>query len=74
MLYWKLQVKNRSDTKNSGRADDNIESIKKRFNTYKQQTMPIIDLYGKRNKVVKIDGNRKESDVWEEVMKHFANM
>lgn len=29
------------------RADDNLESAKKRFKTYANQTMPIIDLYDK---------------------------
>ena len=29
------------------RVDDNLESVKKRFKTYVNQTMPIIDLYDK---------------------------
>jgi adenylate kinase family enzyme len=38
----------------SGRSDDNLESIKKRFNTYKDQTMPIIHYYDKKGKVAKV--------------------
>jgi len=38
----------------SGRTDDNIESIKKRFHTFKDQTMPVIEFYGKQNKVHKV--------------------
>jgi len=57
---------------NSGRTDDNIESIKKRFKTHQDSTMPIIEYYGKQNKCVKIDGNRSVDIVWLEVQQHFA--
>jgi len=39
----------------SGREDDNVESIKKRFYTYKDQTMPVIEYYAKQGKVAEID-------------------
>ena len=38
----------------SGRADDNAESIKKRFQTYLKKTMPVIEHYEKSNKVKKV--------------------
>lgn len=38
----------------SGRTDDNIDSIKKRFNTYKEQTLPVIEQYASAGKVVKV--------------------
>lgn len=41
--------------KTSGRDDDNVESIKKRFKTYEEQTMPVIDHYKKQGKVAKVD-------------------
>lgn len=41
--------------KTSGREDDNEESIKKRFNTYKVTTMPVIEHYEALGKVVEID-------------------
>ena len=31
--------------KTSGRADDNVESLRKRFTTYKRETMPVVELY-----------------------------
>jgi len=37
------------------RADDNEETAKSRFNTYFEQTAPLIDLYEKRGKLVKIN-------------------
>jgi UMP-CMP kinase len=38
----------------SGRTDDNIESIRKRFKTYIDQTMPIIEQYNKQGKAVTV--------------------
>lgn len=31
--------------KHSGRNDDNVESLRKRFATYKEETMPIVDVF-----------------------------
>ena len=39
----------------SGRTDDNIESIKKRFKTFISQTLPVIQLYEKRGKIRKVN-------------------
>jgi len=43
--------------KTSGREDDNVESIKKRFRTYEYDTMPVIQHYTKLNKVTEIDSS-----------------
>ncbi|KAF8212526.1 UMP-CMP kinase [Mycena galopus ATCC 62051] len=43
--------------KTSGREDDNAESIKKRFNTYKETTMPVIKHYEALGKVAEIDSS-----------------
>lgn len=40
--------------KTSGRADDNIESIKKRFRTFIDTSMPVVDHFEKQGKVVKV--------------------
>ncbi|KAI5966550.1 URA6 [Candida pseudojiufengensis] len=40
--------------KTSGRADDNIESIKKRFKTFIDTSMPVVDYFEKQGKVVKV--------------------
>lgn len=39
----------------SGRSDDNPESLKKRFHTYMNDTMPIIHCYEEKNLVKHID-------------------
>ncbi|KAJ7098176.1 UMP-CMP kinase [Mycena belliarum] len=43
--------------KTSGREDDNAESIKKRFNTYKETTMPVIEHYRALGKVAEVDSS-----------------
>jgi UMP-CMP kinase len=51
----------RSET--SGREDDNVESIKKRFNTYQVESMPVIEYYAKQGKVAEIDSTGSVEDV-----------
>ncbi|CAK5279553.1 unnamed protein product [Mycena citricolor] len=43
--------------KTSGREDDNAESIKKRFRTYTETTMPVIKHYEALGKVAEIDSS-----------------
>ena len=38
----------------SGRVDDNMESIKKRFKTFKETSMPVIDAFRQQNKVFEV--------------------
>ncbi|KAI5961561.1 URA6 [Candida theae] len=40
--------------KTSGRADDNIESIRKRFRTFVDTSMPVVDYFDEQGKVVKV--------------------
>ncbi|KAH9056629.1 UMP-CMP kinase [Lactarius vividus] len=49
--------------KTSGRDDDNVESIKKRFATYKETTMPVVEHYEKSSKVVEIDSSPSVDEV-----------
>ncbi|XP_066246722.1 UMP-CMP kinase [Euwallacea similis] len=51
----------------SGRVDDNIDSLRKRFNTYVSETKPIIDHYAVLNLVKTIDATRHEDEVYSEV-------
>ncbi|CAI4216529.1 unnamed protein product [Parascedosporium putredinis] len=43
--------------KTSGRADDNTESIKKRFKTFIETSMPVVDRYEKEGRVIKVDAS-----------------
>jgi UMP-CMP kinase family protein len=51
----------------SGRSDDNITSIKKRFVTFHQQSMPVIEYFGALNKVEKLDSSKSIDEVFEDV-------
>lgn len=44
--------------KSSGRTDDNVESLKKRFKTFHDTSMPVVEYFDKQGKVVKIDSDR----------------
>jgi adenylate kinase family enzyme len=37
-----------------GRVDDNIETIKKRFKTFVESSLPVIEHYNSRDKVKKV--------------------
>ena len=47
---------NRILGRNEARSDDNIETLRKRLATYREQTTPVIDLYEREGKVRKISG------------------
>lgn len=60
LLYMKcgedtMQKRVLERAKTSGRADDNIDSLKKRFNVYYNETEPIINKYKTRNSVIEIN-------------------
>jgi len=55
--------------KTSGREDDNEESIKKRFRTFEQTSMPVIDFYRKQGKVVEVDASKSIQEVYVDVKK-----
>jgi len=51
----------------SGRTDDNAESIKKRFKTFEQTSMPVVDYYEKQGRVVKVPAIKGPDEVYKEV-------
>lgn len=53
--------------KTSGRVDDNEETIKKRLQTFHNQTRPVIDHYTKSNKVVKVPAEGTVDEVFTQV-------
>ena len=53
----------------SGRVDDNEETIKQRLQTFHQVTTPVIDYYGKQNKLKKVDSERNPDLVFNDVEK-----
>ncbi|XP_043555182.1 UMP-CMP kinase [Chiloscyllium plagiosum] len=57
--------------KDSGRTDDNVQSLLKRIQTYMQSTKPIIDQYEKEGKVRRVDGAKSVDEVFVDVQKIF---
>ena len=57
--------------KTSGRTDDNEESIKKRFKTFVETSMPVVDFFQKKNQVVKIVATKTPDEVYKETRKHL---
>ena len=60
--------------KSSGRADDNIESIRKRFNTFKTQSFPVIQMFQSMNKVKHIVADRSIDAVFAEVSEYIKQI
>ena len=53
------------------RNDDNIEVLKKRFQTFRNQSMPIVEIYKKEDKVRFINANQEPDKVYADVLKAF---
>ena len=51
-----------------GRADDTEEAIRTRFKIYQEQTAPLIETYGVRGLVVKVDGTGEVDEITERVL------
>lgn len=51
------------------RADDNAETAKARFDTYFEQTAPLIKFYEDKRVLYKIDANGSIDEVWERLLK-----
>ena len=58
--------------KTSGRSDDNVESITKRFKTFVETSMPVVEYFEKENKVVKIEAVKSPDEIYGEVKKSMG--
>lgn len=55
----------------SGRADDNLESIKKRFRVFEEQSMPVVDHYAKEGKVISVDAVGTVDEVYSQIRREI---
>lgn len=51
----------------SGRADDNIETIKNRLDVYHSQTSPLRDYYLGQGKYIPVDGSRSVNEIFYDI-------
>jgi len=56
----------------TGRSDDNVESIKLRFDTFKEETMPIVALFKSKEKCVEVDTSLDREAVYALVAQNLA--
>lgn len=69
MLYFEcpypvLEQRILGRAKYTGRNDDNIESIKLRFDTFKKETLPTVELFKTQNKCIDIDTSQDRQSVY----------
>ena len=77
MLYFEcpyavLEKRILGRAKYTGRSDDNVESIKLRFDTFKAETLPTVDLFKSTGKCVEIDTSQDRQAVYALVRGHLA--
>lgn len=60
--------------KTSGRNDDNLETIRKRFKTFRDTSMPIVDMFEKKGMVKTIIADKGVDDVYNEVECLFQDL
>ncbi|KAJ1919459.1 bifunctional uridylate/adenylate kinase [Mycoemilia scoparia] len=58
----------------SGRSDDNIESIRKRFRVFTQDSYPVIENYLKDDKVITINCQKSPEDVYAQTKAEMAKI
>ena len=58
--------------KTSGRADDNLEALHKRFRVLREETGPVIDRLAERGLVRRVEGDQSPEAVFREVSRVFA--
>ncbi|KAI5303018.1 hypothetical protein KEM56_000123 [Ascosphaera pollenicola] len=57
----------------SGREDDNIESIRKRFRVFEEQSMPVVNLFTSEGKVLSVESVGSIEDIYAKIREGFDN-
>ena len=77
MLYFEcpypvLEKRIMGRAKYSGRSDDNVKSLKQRFDTFKAVTLPTVSLFKEQGRCVDIDTSPDRETVYAQVVEHLA--
>ncbi|KAL2536679.1 UMP-CMP kinase 3 [Forsythia ovata] len=67
------EMERRLLSRNQGREDDNIETIRKRFKVFMESSLPVIEYYNSKGKVRKIDAGKPIEEVFEAVKAVFTS-
>ncbi len=77
ILIMNQDVKNGSDKcpKCGGeiyqREDDTLEGIKKRLEIFEQETMPVVEYFNNKGKLVTVNGEKSIDDVFKDIIKEL---
>lgn len=63
--YSVLEKRIMGRAKYSGRSDDNIESVKLRFDTFKEETLPTVEFFKSKNKCTLVDASLERTAVYD---------
>ncbi|MDA0587881.1 MAG: nucleoside monophosphate kinase [Planctomycetota bacterium] len=77
MLYFEcpydvLEKRILGRAKYTGRSDDNAESMKLRFDTFKAETLPTVELFKSKQKCVEVDTSQDRQAVYDLVASNLA--
>lgn len=77
MLYFEcpyevLETRILGRAKYTGRSDDNVQSMKLRFDTFREETLPIVELFKSKGKCVEIDTSQDRQRVYSLVRNNLA--
>nr|XP_043624224.1 UMP-CMP kinase 3-like isoform X2 [Erigeron canadensis] len=66
------EMEKRLLSRNQGREDDNIDTIRKRFKVFLESSLPVIEYYSSKDKVRKIDSAKPVGEVFGTVKALFT--
>ncbi|MFK7817392.1 MAG: nucleoside monophosphate kinase [Planctomycetaceae bacterium] len=77
MLYFEcpydvLEQRIMGRAKYTGRTDDNVESLKHRFDTFKAETLPTVELFRSKGKCIEVDTSQDRQAVYALVKQNLA--
>lgn len=65
------EMERRLMNRNQGRVDDNIDTIRKRFEVFLESSLPVVKFFEEREKLRKIDATRDAEDVFKSLKPLF---
>jgi adenylate kinase family enzyme len=70
--YAVLEKRIMGRAKYTGRSDDNLKSVKLRFDTFKAETIPTVEYFKKLDKCVEVDASLKREEVYNILKNHLT--